>query len=63
VAVLLPAAPPRETPGELLLCGHHYRLFSQLLLSTGAIPMGLSASVVGEHPVDIVRVPVQRDGS
>ena len=36
VRVVMPAAPDRSHPAELLLCGHHYRASSEALIRARA---------------------------
>lgn len=43
VRVLMPPAAGRTHPVDLWLCGHHYRLSSQVLCAAGAVVEDLTA--------------------
>ena len=41
VVAVMPAAPGRDHPTDLLLCGHHYRVYRRALAAAGAVILDL----------------------
>ncbi len=49
VIAVMPPAPGRPRPTDLLLCGHHYRLSRRALAAAGATVLDLDGAPVGDH--------------
>jgi hypothetical protein len=55
VVVILPAAPGRPYPVDLLLCRHHYRVCEHMLVVAGAAVFGTSGAPLASDPALVVR--------
>jgi hypothetical protein len=51
VMVLIPPAPARQHPVDLLLCGHHYLSSKAALTLVGAVVMDETGAIVDPAPV------------
>jgi hypothetical protein len=47
VRVVMPPAPARPHPVDLLLCGHHYRVSRDALAAAGAVAFDDAGEIVG----------------
>jgi hypothetical protein len=56
---IMPPAPQRAYPVDLLLCGHHYRISRQALIGAGASmhDMPGKADAAAAAPLDVYRAP------
>lgn len=52
VAVVMPPAPGRPRPVDLLLCRHHYRVSQQALATAGAVIIDPEETPAGPDAVD-----------
>ena len=50
VRVLIPPGPARQSPADLLLCGHHYRVSRAALAAAGAAVIDETGTVVDSVP-------------
>jgi hypothetical protein len=59
VRAIMPPAPQRAYPVDLLLCGHHYRACRQALIAAGASIYGMPgrADAAAAALLDVGRTP------